>query len=168
MPHSRRLLVVRLRHGSLPVAEPPLAFAHVRPDASPRDDRITNRPFVVANVGRLERNISRSCGRPLCSIVQISPGIATPVNAPPGASMDRRTDLPREIAGVRLPDSALALKAVDLVFRVSPPAVQTHVVRTFVFGSLVGKAQGLRYDDELVFLGAVLHDLGLTAAFRVT
>src|SRR5262245_64869607 len=29
MPHSRRLLVVRLRHGSLPVAEPPLAFAHV-------------------------------------------------------------------------------------------------------------------------------------------
>ena len=82
--------------------------------------------------------------------------------------MDRNTHLPREIAGVRLPDSALALKAVDLVFRVSPPVVRTHVVRTFVFGSLVGKAQGSRYDDELFFLGAVLHDLGLTAEFRAS
>lgn len=82
--------------------------------------------------------------------------------------MDRNTHLPREIAGVRLPDSALALKAVDLIFRVSPAVVRTHVVRTFVFGSLVGKAQGSRYDDELFFLGAVLHDLGLTAEFRAS
>ena len=74
--------------------------------------------------------------------------------------------LPRQIAGIRLPDSALALKAVDLAFRVSPDVVRTHVVRTFVFGSLVGKRQGLRYDEELFFLGAVLHDLGLTPEFR--
>jgi len=39
------------------------------------------------------------------------------------------TSLPREVAGVRLPDSALAQKAVDLAFRVSPDAVRTHVVR---------------------------------------
>jgi hypothetical protein len=76
------------------------------------------------------------------------------------------TSLPREIAGVRLPDSALARKAVDLAFRVSPEVVRTHVLRTFVFGSLVGKGQGLHYDEELFFLGAVLHDLGLTAEFR--
>jgi hypothetical protein len=75
MPHSRRLLVVHLRHGSLPVAEPPLAFAHVRPDASPRDDRITNRPFVVAIVGRLARNISRSCGRPSVEMKNASSSI---------------------------------------------------------------------------------------------
>jgi hypothetical protein len=74
--------------------------------------------------------------------------------------------LPREVAGVRLPDSALAHKAVNLAFRVSPDVVRTDVVRTFVFGSLVGKAQGLRYDEELFFLGAVLHDLGLTVEFR--
>jgi len=80
--------------------------------------------------------------------------------------MDRTPRLPREIAGITLPDSEIALKAVDLAFRVSPAVVQTHVVRTFVFGSLVAKAQGWRYDDELFFLGAVLHDLGLTAEFR--
>src|SRR5580704_8804639 len=74
--------------------------------------------------------------------------------------------LPREIAGVRIPDSALAQKAVDLAFRVSPAVIWTHVLRTFVFGSMVGRAQKMRYDEELFFLGAVLHDLGLTTEFR--
>jgi len=80
--------------------------------------------------------------------------------------MQAQASLPREIAGVRVPDSAIARKAVDLATRVSSDVVRTHVLRTFVFGSLVGKAQGLRYDEELFFLGAVLHDLGLTAEFR--
>jgi predicted hydrolase (HD superfamily) len=80
--------------------------------------------------------------------------------------MTLTASLPREVAGVRFPDSALAQKAVDLAFRVSSEVVRTHVIRTFVFGSLVGKEQGLRYDEELFFLGAVLHDLGLTAEFR--
>jgi len=82
--------------------------------------------------------------------------------------MQAQASLPREIAGVRVPDSAIARKAVDLATRVSSDVVRTHVLRTFVFGSLVGKAQGLRYDEELFFLGAVLHDLGLTAEFRST
>jgi hypothetical protein len=80
--------------------------------------------------------------------------------------MLRKIALPQEIAGVRFPDSVLAQKAVDLVFRVSPAVVWNHVLRTFVFGALVGKAQSLRYDEELVFLASVLHDLGLTAEFR--
>jgi hypothetical protein len=80
--------------------------------------------------------------------------------------MLRKIALPREIAGVRFPDSVLAQKAVDLAFRVSPAVVWNHVLRTFVFGALVGKAQRLRYDEELFFLASVLHDLGLTAEFR--
>jgi hypothetical protein len=76
--------------------------------------------------------------------------------------------LPREIASVRIPDSPLAQKAVDLAYRVSPAVVWTHVLRTYVFGALVGQAQNLRYDEELFFLACVLHDLGLTAEFRGT
>jgi hypothetical protein len=37
---------------------------------------------------------------------------------------------------------------------------------TNVFGTLVGQAQKLRYDEELFFLAAVLHGLGLTWQFR--
>lgn len=64
-------------------------------------------------------------------------------------AMSERIAVPREIAGIRIPDSALAQKAMDLAFRVSPTVVWTHVVRTFVFGALVGRAQKLRYDEEL-------------------
>jgi hypothetical protein len=74
--------------------------------------------------------------------------------------------LPRDIAGVRIPDSALARKTVNHVFHLSSSVVWNHVMRTFVFGSIVGKAQGARYDEELFFLGAVLHDMGLTGIAR--
>ena len=79
--------------------------------------------------------------------------------------MTQQIELPREIAGVRIPDSALAKKAVDLALQVSPPVVWTHVVRTFVFGALVGQSRKMRYDEELFFLASVLHDLGLTKEF---
>ena len=77
----------------------------------------------------------------------------------------QQSALPREIAGVRIPDSALAKKAVDLSFRVSPAVVNAHVMRTFVFGALFGHAQKLRYDGAFL-PAAVLHDLGLTPQFR--
>jgi len=66
--------------------------------------------------------------------------------------MPRKIALPREIAGVGFPGSILAQKAVGLAFRVSPAVVWNQVLRTFVFGALVGKAQSQRCDEVLVFL----------------
>jgi hypothetical protein len=80
-----------------------------------------------------------------------------------GEPSPKKITLPQEIAGIRLPANALAQKAVDLAYRVSPPVVWTHVVRTFVFGSLVGQAQNLLYNEELFFLAVVLHDFGRRA-----
>jgi HD domain len=82
------------------------------------------------------------------------------------AAASQQSALLREIAGIRIPDSARAKKAVDLSLRVSPAVVHAHVMRTFVFGALVGQARKPRYDEELFFLAAVLHDLGLTRQFR--
>jgi HD superfamily phosphodiesterase len=73
--------------------------------------------------------------------------------------------LPKEVAGVRVPDSELCLKAVHYMRQLSRPVVYNHVLRTFVFGSLIAGQQGMRYDEELFFLGAALHDLGLTERF---
>ncbi len=70
--------------------------------------------------------------------------------------------IPREIAGVRIPDTALVGKAIRLAHDVSSPLVFNHVMRTFVFGSLIARRHGLPYDEEVACLGAVLHDLGLT------
>ncbi len=71
----------------------------------------------------------------------------------------------REIAGIRIPDSKLAAAALDLVKIESHASIYKHVLRTFVFGGLAARAEGIGFDEELFFLGAVLHDLGLTERF---
>jgi hypothetical protein len=43
--------------------------------------------------------------------------------------------------------------------------VFNHVLRTYVFGELLGRAKKLMFDTELFYLGAVLHDLGQTERF---
>jgi hypothetical protein len=73
----------------------------------------------------------------------------------------------REIAGIRIPDSKLAVAALDLVKIESHASIYKHVLRTFVFGGLAARAEGIGFDDELFFLGAILHDLGLTERFGV-
>ncbi|MFE7167908.1 HD domain-containing protein [Streptomyces sp. NPDC057616] len=72
------------------------------------------------------------------------------------------------IAGVRIPDSALAREATELVRDVASPLLFDHSRRVFLFGSLRGREQGLRFDPELLHVGAMFHDLGLTDRFRRT
>lgn len=65
-----------------------------------------------------------------------------------------------------LPDSAVACAAKQFVFDVSPAFVAHHSVRSYVFARELAAAKGLQrdvdYDDELVFLSCMLHDLGVT------
>ena len=71
----------------------------------------------------------------------------------------------REIAGIGIPDSRLAVAALDLVKIESHASIYKHVLRTFVFGGLAARAERIGFDEELFFLGAALHDLGLTERF---
>lgn len=64
-----------------------------------------------------------------------------------------------------IPDSEIAKKATQLVIEVSPKSLYHHCVRTYLFGEILGKRDGLKYDRELLYLGAVMHDLGLTEKF---
>jgi hypothetical protein len=73
--------------------------------------------------------------------------------------------IPREVAGIKLPDSRLAVDATDYVRGLSAPVVFNHVLRTYVFGELLGRSKELKFDSELLYLGAVLHDLGQTERF---
>ncbi|MFZ0217417.1 MAG: HD domain-containing protein [Candidatus Dormiibacterota bacterium] len=72
------------------------------------------------------------------------------------------------IADVKIPDSALAREATELVRDVASPLLFDHSRRVFLFGSLRGREQGLRFDPELLYVGAMFHDLGLTERFRRT
>lgn len=66
-----------------------------------------------------------------------------------------------------LPDSQVCLAAVGLARDVSPEFLYNHCVRGYLFARELAARAGLRggvdYDEEVVFLASILHDLGLTA-----
>ena len=66
---------------------------------------------------------------------------------------------------ILIPDSEICQKATRLVAEVSSKPLCNHCLRTFFFGALLGQRDRLKYDHELLYLGAVLHDLGLTEPF---
>ena len=70
------------------------------------------------------------------------------------------------IAGIRVPDSKLARKATDLLREHGTPLLFAHSLRVYLFGAIRGRHRGLLVDHELLYLGAVLHDLGLTPKYR--
>jgi HD superfamily phosphodiesterase len=72
------------------------------------------------------------------------------------------------IAGVPIPDSTLAREATELVRDAASPVLYDHSRRVFLWGSLRGREQGLAFDAELLYIGALFHDLGLTPAYRRT
>jgi hypothetical protein len=64
------------------------------------------------------------------------------------------------IAGITLPDSALAAEATELIRDVEPDLLFHHSLRVY------GERLGLRYDPELLYIGAMFHDIGLVEGHR--
>jgi hypothetical protein len=71
-----------------------------------------------------------------------------------------------KIAGVTIPGSSLAAEATELVRDAAPDLLFHHSRRVFLFGSLHGRRLGLTVDPELLYVGAMFHDLGLTEKYR--
>ncbi|MFI6495357.1 HD domain-containing protein [Streptomyces sp. NPDC050564] len=69
------------------------------------------------------------------------------------------------IAGIEIPDTALVREATTLVSAAADPVVFHHSCRVFLWGSVRGRNRGMSYDPELLYVGALFHDLGLTDAY---
>lgn len=70
------------------------------------------------------------------------------------------------VAGVTIPDTPLARAATALVEEAAGPLLFNHSRRVFLFGALEGRHRGLEVDPELLYVGAMFHDLGLTEHHR--
>jgi hypothetical protein len=70
------------------------------------------------------------------------------------------------IAGIAVPDSVLAAEATELIRDVEPDLLFHHSLRVYLFGALQGERLGLPYDPELLYLGALFHDVGLVEGHR--
>jgi hypothetical protein len=83
--------------------------------------------------------------------------------APTKASIHRDEPRTRIIAGVSVPDGPLITAAIDYARRLSDPYLFNHAMRSWLFAELIGRTKGIDYDREVVAVGTILHDIGLTA-----
>lgn len=70
------------------------------------------------------------------------------------------------IAGITVPDTALVRDITAYIRDTEDDLLYHHSRRVFLFGALMGQARGLEVDLELLYAGAMFHDIGLTEAFR--
>ena len=72
----------------------------------------------------------------------------------------------REIAGVTVPDTALVAHAMEEARAVSEPYLFNHAVRSWLFAVQLAELQGVSYDEEVVAVASLLHDVGLTREYQ--
>jgi len=70
------------------------------------------------------------------------------------------------IAGIKIPDSKMARDLTELIRDTESDLLFHHSTRVYLFGALAGQRKGLAYDPELLYVGAMFHDIGLTKAYR--
>jgi len=66
------------------------------------------------------------------------------------------------IDGISIPDSKMAGEITELVKEMAGSLLFHHSSRVYYFGALAGQQRGLKFDPELLYAGAMFHDMGLT------
>ena len=69
------------------------------------------------------------------------------------------------ISGISIPDSKLADEITEFVRDTESTLLFNHSSRVYYFGALAGQRRGLKFDAELLYAGAMFHDVGLVPAY---
>jgi hypothetical protein len=77
--------------------------------------------------------------------------------------LNRKT---RVLGGVTVVDTPLIGRAMDFARAHSEPYLFNHAVRSWLFAVRLGQLQGIPHDPEVIAVGTLLHDLGLTESFK--
>src|SRR3954467_4122311 len=72
------------------------------------------------------------------------------------------------IASVVIPDTELVREITAFIRDTEDDLLFDHSRRVFFFGVLQGRRRGLQPDLELLYVGAMFHDLGLTEPYRTS
>src|SRR6201997_5774656 len=84
--------------------------------------------------------------------------------APAKTFFNRGASQTRLIAGFSVTDGPLITAVIEHAQRPSEPYLFNHAMRSWLFAEAIGRAKGIDYDREVVAIGTVLHDIGLTAS----
>jgi HD domain len=69
------------------------------------------------------------------------------------------------ISGISVPDSKLANEITEFIRDTESSLLFNHSSRVYYFGALAGQRRGFKFDAELLYAGAMFHDLGLVPAY---
>ncbi|MGO9927931.1 MAG: HD domain-containing protein [Mycobacterium sp.] len=75
---------------------------------------------------------------------------------------------PDTIADIVIPDTALVREITEFIRDAEDDLLFDHSRRVFLFGALQGRRRGLQPNLELLYAGAMFHDLGLTQRYRTS
>jgi hypothetical protein len=78
--------------------------------------------------------------------------------------VNRGASKTRLIAGVSVPDGPLITAVIEHAQRLSEPYLFNHAIRSWLFAEVIGRIKKIDYDREVVAIGTILHDIGLTAS----
>src|SRR6201991_743804 len=63
------------------------------------------------------------------------------------------------------PQTSAATAALAVATRFYSPALLNHCVRSYLWGTTYAAAHAIDFDDELLYVSSMLHDIGLTDSF---
>jgi len=69
------------------------------------------------------------------------------------------------ISGISIPDSKLANEITEFIRDTESTLLFNHSSRVYYFAALAGQRRGLKFDAELLYAGAMFHDIGLVPAY---
>src|SRR4029079_19700180 len=70
----------------------------------------------------------------------------------------------RFFAGLLVPGGPPIRSVIEHAQRLSEPYLFNHAMRSWLFAEAIGRIKGIDYDREVVAIGTILHDIGLTAS----
>jgi hypothetical protein len=69
------------------------------------------------------------------------------------------------ISGISIPDSKLVNEITEFIRDTESTLLFNHSSRVYYFGALAGQRRGFKFDAELLYAGAMFHDIGLVPAY---
>jgi HD superfamily phosphodiesterase len=80
------------------------------------------------------------------------------------STMTLAAERPFTVEGIRIPDTRLAREITQFVRDSESELLFHHSSRVYYWGALAGKHRRLKFDRELLYAGAMFHDMGLIPA----
>jgi HD superfamily phosphodiesterase len=74
----------------------------------------------------------------------------------------------QHVAGIVIPNTPLVREITEYIRDTEDELLFNHSRRVFFFGALQGHRRGLQPDLELLYAGAMFHDIGLTEGYRTS